>query len=144
MPQKASVNSSRAIRVETPVCTFASRVGFHGRRRTGLMNLNVVGMFSTSALLLGACVALNGCQSHRANRLPAIESTKIPPAAQGGKEKSDTIAGRVVGARPGHQIVIYARSGAWWVQPILTSKLRPVLWWRMKNATLGDARSLTR
>ena len=90
------------------------------------MNLNVVGMFSTSALLLGACVALNGCQSDRANRLPTIEFTKIPPAAQGGKERIDTIAGRVVGARPGQQIVIYARSGAWWVQPTVASPFTPI------------------
>ena len=103
-----------------------SRALFHRRRHTGLVNLNVVGMFSTSALLLGACVALNGCQSHQANRLPAIEFTKIPPAAQGGKEKIDTIAGRVVGARPGQQIVIYARSGAWWVQPTVANPFTPI------------------
>jgi hypothetical protein len=29
----------------------------------------------------------------------------------------DNIAGRVVGSRAGQQIVIYARSGPWWVQP---------------------------
>jgi hypothetical protein len=29
----------------------------------------------------------------------------------------DEVAGRVSGARPGQQIVIYARSGPWWVQP---------------------------
>jgi hypothetical protein len=33
----------------------------------------------------------------------------------------ETIAGRVIGARPGQQIVIYARSGAWWVQPTVAS-----------------------
>ena len=39
------------------------------------------------------------------------------PAAQGGRERVDEIAGRVSGARPGQQIVVYARSGPWWVQP---------------------------
>jgi PAS domain S-box-containing protein len=29
-----------------------------------------------------------------------------------------TIEGRVIGARPGQQVVLYARSGAWWVQPL--------------------------
>ena len=81
---------------------------------------------SASALLLAACLSLNGCKSHRFDRLPAIEFTKIPPAAQGGKEKIDTIAGRVVGARPGQQIVIYARSGAWWVQPTVASPFTPI------------------
>jgi hypothetical protein len=49
--------------------------------------------------------------------MPVIEFTKIPPCAQGGIEKLDTITGRVTGARTGQQIVIYAHSGAWWVQP---------------------------
>ena len=38
----------------------------------------------------------------------------------------DTISGRVVGARPGQQIVIYARSGPWWVQPWPDRPLIPV------------------
>jgi hypothetical protein len=50
-------------------------------------------------------------------RTPVVEFTTIPPAAQGGRERVDTIAGRVSGARPGQQIVVYARSGPWWVQP---------------------------
>jgi hypothetical protein len=85
------------------------------------MNLKFVVALSASALLLSAFLAVNGCQSHRADHLPAIEFTKIPPAAQGGREKVDTIAGRVTGARQGQQIVIYAQSGAWWVQPTVAS-----------------------
>jgi hypothetical protein len=46
-----------------------------------------------------------------------IEFTKIPPAAQGGRERVAAIAGRVIGARAGQRIVVYARSGPWWVQP---------------------------
>lgn len=68
------------------------------------------------ALLL-CCLLLSGCHSRQAAAGPTIEFTKIPPAAQGGRERVDTIAGRVIGARPGQQIVIYARSGPWWVQP---------------------------
>src|SRR5712671_3394872 len=40
-----------------------------------------------------------------------------PPAAQGGRGRVDTISGRVRNARPKQQIVIYAHSGPWWVQP---------------------------
>ena len=57
---------------------------------------------------------IGGC--HTQNRVPVVEFTTVPPAAQGGRERVDTIAGRVSGARPGQQIVVYARSGPWWVQ----------------------------
>jgi hypothetical protein len=69
------------------------------------------------ALLVVLCIALNNCKSRQANTEPSIEFTKIPPTAQGGRERVDTIAGSVRNARPGQQIVIYAHSGPWWVQP---------------------------
>ena len=58
-----------------------------------------------------------GCRTPQAKPEPSIEFSKIPPAAQGGRERVDTIAGRVTGARRDQQIVVYARSGPWWVQP---------------------------
>ncbi|HKG23505.1 MAG TPA: hypothetical protein VKC34_16515, partial [Blastocatellia bacterium] len=36
----------------------------------------------------------------------------------GGPDRLDTIEGRVIGARPGQQVVLFARSGVWWVQPV--------------------------
>jgi len=69
------------------------------------------------ALPLVCCMLLCGCHAHQGNTVPAIQFTKIPPAAQGGRERVDSIAGRVIDARPGQQIVIYAHSGPWWVQP---------------------------
>ena len=69
------------------------------------------------ALLLFFCILLSSCRSRQDVRGPSIEFTKIPPASQGGRERVDTISGRVVGARPGQQIVVYAKSGPWWVQP---------------------------
>jgi hypothetical protein len=68
-------------------------------------------------VLLALGAAAGGCHSQPANTGPAIEFTKIPPASQGGRERVDSIAGRVHGARPGQAIVVYARSGPWWVQP---------------------------
>jgi hypothetical protein len=73
-------------------------------------------------IALAACLTtgltlLGGCHSQRQTMKPTIEFTKIPPAAQGGRERVDTISGRVVGAQPGQRIVVYARSGPWWVQP---------------------------
>src|SRR5579859_1018380 len=66
---------------------------------------------------LAVVVLLAGCHSQKPSTGPTIQFTKIPPAAQGGRERVDTIAGRVTGSQPGQQIVIYARSGPWWVQP---------------------------
>jgi hypothetical protein len=68
-------------------------------------------------ILMGAIgFAVQGCHSQK-NSGPSIEFTRIPPAAQGGRERTDTIAGRVRNPRPKQQIVIYAHSGQWWVQP---------------------------
>jgi hypothetical protein len=67
--------------------------------------------------LLLCAALLSGCRAQAPPQAPVIEFTKIPPAAQGGRERVDEVAGRVAGARPGQQIVVYARSGPWWVQP---------------------------
>jgi hypothetical protein len=74
----------------------------------------------TTILILGALgleFAGQGCHSLKSGAGPSIEFTHVPPAAQGGREKVDTISGRVRNARPKQQIVIYAHSGQWWVQP---------------------------
>jgi hypothetical protein len=41
-----------------------------------------------------------------------------PPAAEGSPFDVEPIEGRVVGAKPGQQIVLYAKSNIWWIQPI--------------------------
>jgi signal transduction histidine kinase len=75
-------------------------------------------------LLLGGASALAfaagwvGCLGTRRGDAPAIVMTRIPPAAVGGPFQLDIIEGRVVGAKPGQQIVLFARSGSWWVQPM--------------------------
>jgi hypothetical protein len=68
-------------------------------------------------IILGLGFAGHGCHSQKNSASPSIEFTHIPPAAQGGKERFDTISGRVRNARPKQQIVIYVHSGQWWVQP---------------------------
>ena len=78
---------------------------------------SIVGVLLKGMLFLGFSLALNGCHTRQSDTRPSIEFTKIPPAAQGGRERVDTISGRVIGARRGLQIVVYARSGPWWVQP---------------------------
>lgn len=66
---------------------------------------------------ISLCLLLTGCHLQQSKHDPSIEFSKVPPAAQGGRERVDTIAGRVVGASPGQRVVVYARSGPWWVQP---------------------------
>jgi signal transduction histidine kinase len=48
---------------------------------------------------------------------PSIEIIDIPPANKGGGRELDTIKGRVNDAQGNHVVVLYARSGAWYVQP---------------------------
>jgi hypothetical protein len=83
-----------------------------------------------SRVLVGGWVCLlmvvwlaSGCGSRESPSEPGITFTKIPPAAQGGRERTDTIAGKVSIARAGQHIVVYARSGPWWVQPWPSSPL---------------------
>ena len=49
---------------------------------------------------------------------PSIQFTTIPAAAAGGTERMALLSGRVTGARAGQRIVIYTKSGVWWVQPL--------------------------
>jgi hypothetical protein len=67
--------------------------------------------------LLGLCTLLAGCELTRANEASII-FTKLPPAAEGSPDKINDIQGRVNGAHAGQRIVIFARSGLWWVQPM--------------------------
>jgi len=78
------------------------------------------------AIVLCLGVLPSACRSKQTFPVTSIEFNKIPPAEQGGKEKLDTIAGRVIGAHPGQQIVIYVRSGAWWVQPRADTPYTPI------------------
>jgi len=48
---------------------------------------------------------------------PAIEFRQVPSADEGGTVRLGTIEGWAAGARPGQRVVLYARSGDWYVQP---------------------------
>ncbi len=63
------------------------------------------------------CLVSIGC-SGWSHVPPSIEFTRLPPAGEGSPDLTDTIEGRVTGARAGQKIVLYARSGVWWVQPL--------------------------
>lgn len=63
------------------------------------------------------CVLALLCNVLRAGA-PSIEFTGVPLAGPGDPNKLTVISGRVSGAEPGQQIVLYARAQqTWWVQP---------------------------
>jgi hypothetical protein len=68
-------------------------------------------------VLAATCLLLIGCRPRQADIAPSISFTRVPPADKGGPDTRDTIEGRVVGAKPGQAIVLFNRSGVWWVQP---------------------------
>jgi len=63
------------------------------------------------------CFAAAGCDRQPASVQPSIEFTQIPPTGEGGPRRVEPIAGRVTGGRTDRKIVLYARSGPWWIQP---------------------------
>ena len=67
------------------------------------------------------CILFISCRAPQLADVPAIEFTKIPAAGEGGPGEVEEIAGKVTGSRPGQRIVLFAKSGAWWVQPYLNN-----------------------
>lgn len=83
-------------------------------------------------LVFIAFLVMSGCHSNPQQAQPKIEFTKIPPASEGGPDKVDRVEGRVIGARPGQQIVLFAKSTRWWIQPLDTqpfTKIQPDSTW---------------
>lgn len=79
---------------------------------------------------------LSSCKTHPGAQLPSIELTQVPPADPGGPGELDYIAGRVAGVTGEEQVVLYAHSGVWWIQPFANqqfTRLQPDLTW--KNST---------
>ena len=86
-----------------------------------------------TALLLG--FALTGC-GPKPSQQPSIQITRIPPEGAGGPQKLELIEGLVHNSQAGQQVVLYAHSGIWWVQPLAaepTTKILPDGTW--KNST---------
>lgn len=67
------------------------------------------------SLALGAMVLACGRMSGQAG--PDVVFERIPPAEPGGTSKLAQIGGRVANPRAGLRVVLYARSGDWYVQP---------------------------
>ncbi len=70
-----------------------------------------------SVLLLATALCLQSCTGTFPKLAPSIELTTIPPYGPGSGVKLFPIAGKVHGQKPGQRIVLFARSGIWYVQP---------------------------
>jgi hypothetical protein len=90
----------------------------------------------SNILLVIVSFLLSGCNSSRVPLKPNVQITLVPAANPGGPVQLDFIEGRANGAKPGQQIVLYARSGIWWIQPFANqpfTKIQPDSTW--KNST---------
>jgi hypothetical protein len=72
-----------------------------------------------SFLAAVAGLPLSSCRTLRHPEEPSIEFSRVPPAGEGNDEILETIQGRVTGAGPGQRIVLFSRSGKWWIQPFI-------------------------
>jgi hypothetical protein len=93
-------------------------------KRTTIASLQSVAREIVLLGLVGILAA--SCHSRSGPSGPSIEFTRIPPAADSGPDKLDIIEGQVIGGTPGQKIVLYAKSGTWWVQPLVTEALTKV------------------
>jgi signal transduction histidine kinase len=70
-------------------------------------------------------------QQNSAN--PSIQFDILPYTDKGGTEETSLIQGRVIGGRPDQLIVLYAKSGSWYVQPFVDqpfTKINSDMTWR--------------
>jgi hypothetical protein len=94
------------------------------------------GAVTRRGTILGVAGALlASCRATRTGAQPSIRFTRIPQADEGGREKHDIIEGRVTGSHPGQQVVLYAKSGVWWVQPLVDHPFTKLKSSRFSNAT---------
>ena len=75
-----------------------------------------------------SCLSLLvGCKSGKTAAGSSIKFTRVPETTQVNPDKLDIIQGRVEGARQGQQIVLYAKRGEWWLQPLSTAPFAAIL-----------------
>src|SRR5580700_5656977 len=73
---------------------------------------------SLSRVAVGVlCWLLSGCGYRQSTAPPSIEFTAIPEADWGGSGIVERIQGHAKGFKTGQRIVLFAKSGSWWLQP---------------------------
>jgi hypothetical protein len=99
-----------------------------GAVQTRFETLTFISLISKRVFLATlCCLLLGGCRSQTDGAGPSIEFTRVPLAEVGRTDNLDIIQGRVIGARRGQQIVLYAKTGAWWVQPLSNEPFTKIL-----------------
>lgn len=86
---------------------------------------------SLSVVVCTFCL-LAGCHLQQRDPDSRVQFTRVPPATNGGPDVLDVIEGRVTAGNPQLQLVLYAKSGKWWVQPTVGepfTALRPDSTW---------------
>jgi signal transduction histidine kinase len=86
-------------------------------------------IFSSVAIL--TLVVIGCAVKHPANK-PSVEVTRIPDADLGGRPVLAIITGRATGAGSEDRVVLFARSGEWYVQPFIDqsyTKIQSDLTW---------------
>lgn len=81
---------------------------------------------SLTLALLVVSFVFCGCQNRSEKLEPTIAFTTTPEAREGGPEALTKIAGRVQGALPDDRIVLFAKSGQWWIQPVTDHPFTPI------------------
>jgi len=79
-----------------------------------------------------SCVTF-ACHANQDQSASAVEFTKVPLASEGGPDRLEAIEGRVIRARSGQRIVLFAHWGTWWVQPVVDqpfTTIQPDSKWR--------------
>jgi len=81
-------------------------------------------------LLCGLCVLpvlVDGCgHKDKSAAGASITFTHVPPSDPGGPQRMDYIEGKAQVSAPGQQVVLYAHSGVWWVQPFANNPFSQV------------------
>jgi len=87
----------------------------HGYATTVVRTLRCCLAVLLAATAIGGPIA--ACRGSQGSAAPSIEFVTVPEANPGGSDRLEPISGRAIGAREGQQIVLFAKSGVWWVQP---------------------------
>src|SRR5258707_10360763 len=96
-----------------------------------LLRQGIVDLVLSGSLIIALSFA-SGCRVREEMPQASIEFTKVPQVGEGGSEAVTRIEGRVRGARPEERIVLFAKSGDWWIQPLTDApftRIRPDSTW---------------
>ena len=80
----------------------------------------------TLALAAALTPGLTGCQGRQAPEAPSVTFVTVPAAGPGGSDALAPVSGRAAGAGPSDRVVLFSRSGVWWVQPWTAQPFTPI------------------